>query len=1287
MILLLFLQNVSKSNCNLYHRKSKRKKSLFCNICRKRFALNFYMRKHLVRHIKQSKTKRKMYKCNFCRKKFRFNSCLKRHVKNFCGQENSSKSSSMYECDICRNRFFDIAVYNDHMKTHGEGFADNNSNLFLKLKLRKLNGVWESKPKVIYKCNICLKEFHVETSLAEHMKIHENNDCQMQCEFCYKFISASKLTNHMKQIHKKDPFELLECNVKFDEKKNLSHGLTQSSQSSFSCTMCGVGFKNVLLLENHLTLCYSPYSCKYCGKAFNDLGLLFEHFSVCVKCVQFNENMNKLHNPEMCNSNYSDSSLNNESFNQSGSHSLTVKKESEDLINDNIMCSSNIKKENDHSIEVSETTCTLNGKKLLEQSKSSSCTFKQVSNNLVNENCAGSLNVTKKHGVCIDNTESDNLDCTGASYINETFQQTAPCLTTERLYEGTDDDNIPCIETVYFSIRKIPKVECYSSVANNVNCAPVSQNNILFICNICNKSSFTDRHSFALHMSRHSECGLHECIVCDKKFEDVLPWENHMADHQQRISLNLSSPNINYSSMRPNTLNASNSESIEPQVVHPFLENKDNTFSSKVNVNVRDVHTNVSVKVNNSKQSEQYVTNTSCKKEFLSQLKLQAHHNNNLKPFSCKYCGRTFSSKGPCTNHEKSHNPMNKRSLFSQNEGNKKLELVETEHHKKLKPNKRNAFNCHLCKKKFPMRCYWTNHMKLRHKINPNFPKKLDNLSIRKKYGNNKKSVDKSVKFVVEHKEKPPVPVDQTLNNSAQNINSDYCTICERKFAHRAALISHMNIHSDHKPYECKYCDRKFNMKGPFTRHVNTHKYQNEVYVSHDSKNSKKTNVTVDKQIKVENLGDSKCVYGAFNGNQKVKNLTQPSRLWFICDVCEKKFSTPDLLIIHRKSHPHVGPYSCKLCNKSYSIRHRWNRHLKFHYLRHKHNKNLKSNQQINNINLNLSKLKNSQQIVHEKKGLFLSNESHNTKSILLHPTTVLDNGNNTKSALECSICNKTYSTMYNKKIHMETIHKQSNITNLNPNPIIVDTEKKKPVTLKTTHVKQKNIKLKDVYQVLDDNRVQCKLCGKSYCNEANVRRHYYIIHSGRNEGTECNICGRIFKHKYSYQHHFKSKHSKLLKIDRVISNTKNKTRQHIVTVHKKKIMKYFCKICKMKFADNIALQKHIKTHSVNKYKCKDCSQQFSTNATLGVHILENHGVKNTLNKDKDTKTNLLQNSFSQSSSESVECEICFKVLKTPFYLSAHMRLHTGIKPFKCDMCKMTFRFRPNLMKHKFNYH
>jgi len=138
-------------------------------------------------------------------------------------------------------------------------------------------------------------------------------------------------------------------------------------------------------------------------------------------------------------------------------------------------------------------------------------------------------------------------------------------------------------------------------------------------------------------------------------------------------------------------------------------------------------------------------------------------------------------------------------------------------------------------------------------------------------------------------------------------------------------------------------------------------------------------------------------------------------------------------------------------------------------------------------------------------------------------------------------------------------------------------------------------------------NGAKCELCDKIYCNENSLIRHISMIHKKTYKPMNCNICGITLKNKFSYEAHLRSKHKHLFKHHEETNSTYKRTGVQIISVNKKIIMTYICKICNMKFVDNITLQKHTKIHTLNMYKCKYCGEQYETNLALGNHIWESH--------------------------------------------------------------------------------
>jgi len=406
---------------------------------------------------------------------------------------------------------------------------------------------------------------------------------------------------------------------------------------------------------------------------------------------------------------------------------------------------------------------------------------------------------------------------------------------------------------------------------------------------------------------------------------------------------------------------------------------------------------------------------------------------------------------------------------------------------------------CNLCKRKFTKRCYFTNHMMMKHNINTNTLKQHTSIDC-----NESIILSKNIESTNEYKKKLLYPINKKNYNLSNHLNknndkkSTFCILCNKSFGHLGALTNHMRIHIEHP-----------------------------------------------------------------------------------CDVCEKKFSTPLQLNAHRnKSHSEIVPYVCKICNKTYQLKNRWNCHLKSHYKKDNSNLNIKPH--TNNLESNISK-RNIESISHESK-------------------------------IKCRYCKKECNSISQWKNHMSMSkechrHGKSYLPEFTSNKTVLDK------TYLNTHdnTGSQKDKLMDIIQqkpaIKKRNRsnhingAKCELCGKIYSNEYNLNRHISVIHK---QTMTCNDCGITFKHKYSYEAHLRT-HKQSFKHYEGTNSTCKKTSGQIISVNENNTMKYICEICKMKFADNITLQKHTNIHTLSMFKCNYCGQRYETNLALGNHIWENH--------------------------------------------------------------------------------
>lgn len=151
-----------------------------------------------------------------------------------------------------------------------------------------------------------------------------------------------------------------------------------------------------------------------------------------------------------------------------------------------------------------------------------------------------------------------------------------------------------------------------------------------------------------------------------------------------------------------------------------------------------------------------------------------------------------------------------------------------------------------------------------------------------------------------------------------------------------------------------------------------------------------------------------------------------------------------------------------------------------------------------------------------------------------------------------------------------------------------------------------------------------CKNCGRGYRNERGLRAHWYS-HSL----FCCAGCGLSFENNRCYRHHRSSCKSKL----------------------KSEFSTYECHDCGMQYDKKPSLKIHIvqKHLRVLPYVCQACGKRTSTLAHLRSHEKVH---------DEDRKT--------------FECH-CGAKFRTEIGHRLHLRMHSGLKPYKCTQCEETF--------------
>ncbi|KAK9873196.1 hypothetical protein WA026_021429 [Henosepilachna vigintioctopunctata] len=229
-----------------------------------------------------------------------------------------------------------------------------------------------------------------------------------------------------------------------------------------------------------------------------------------------------------------------------------------------------------------------------------------------------------------------------------------------------------------------------------------------------------------------------------------------------------------------------------------------------------------------------------------------------------------------------------------------------------------------------------------------------------------------------------------------------------------------------------------------------------------------------------------------------------------------------------------------------------------------------------------------------------------------------------------------------------------------------------------------------------DSDSILCPHCKIKTKNITNFKKHLRIHSTRESKKYTCEICDKVFKWTKNYYEHMKlhdpSKEEKVmcpecgLLVGSMTALQIHRGREHAQVLALQQEWK--CRYCFKDFDQLNNLKKHLKdAHSEKDYHCVICGKDCEDKRTLYYHEqlhLEDFGIECSYCHKKlltEEKLILHQRIHKYVKKKHI-CGICNKGFKQLDKLEAHVRIHTGEKPFICTFCGKAFNHQNNLQHH-----